>query len=51
MVNQLSAHSQISLRYARTLVETVLRNDARGAQEARITVELPDGAFITGMTM
>lgn len=43
--------SNVSNRFAKTLITSKVRNLAKTAQEATFSVVIPDQAFISGFTM
>lgn len=50
-LTEMEVISEVSLRYAHTVVVARVRNPAKRAQEANFRVLLPETAFISGFVM
>ena len=50
-ITKLHIRSDISLRYARTMVSTRMRNPSSSSQEMTYSINLPDTAFISNFSM
>lgn len=47
----MSIESNVTNRYAKTLIKSKVKNSAKSAQEAVFEVVIPDQAFISGFVM